>query len=156
MDAHKSPLSLIILDSLESILEHGPNYFSHSMYQTLNIYLRQKPPKHRKLLVVATSSDLNAIQQVGLVKPFSANIHVPQLNAEDIKSVLVKKQVFASLEHQDLPKVLQLLPEHIGIKRLLHIIDMARVRRLETTASNEQEGLSFSDIASAINDNADF
>ena len=59
-DAYKSPLSVILLDELERVLEYaavGP-HFSNVILQTLLVLLKRQPPAGRRLLVVATTSNL--------------------------------------------------------------------------------------------------
>ena len=56
-DAHKSPLSLIVLDDLERLLEYvriGPR-FSNVVLQTLLTCVK-KVPKKSKVVVMATTS----------------------------------------------------------------------------------------------------
>ncbi len=53
-DAHKSPLSVVVIDDIERLIDYvaiGPR-FSNSILQTLAVYLRMPPPKGRKLLVI--------------------------------------------------------------------------------------------------------
>lgn len=58
-DAYKSPLSLIILDDLERLIEFihiGPR-FSNSILQALLVLVKKKPPNHeRKLMIIGTTS----------------------------------------------------------------------------------------------------
>ncbi|CAG0913410.1 unnamed protein product [Notodromas monacha] len=57
-DAYKSPLSCVIVDNVERLLDYGPigPRYSNIMLQALLVLLKQQPPKGRKLLVICTSS----------------------------------------------------------------------------------------------------
>lgn len=79
-DAYKSPLSLILVDDLEDILEYvdvGPR-FSTGLLATLKAYLRRlpPPPAHR-LLVVATTRDLGLMRRLGVADLFRTVLEVP-------------------------------------------------------------------------------
>ena len=58
-DAYKSPLSLIILDDIERLIEFihiGPR-FSNAVLQTLLVLIKKKPPhSERKLMIIGTTS----------------------------------------------------------------------------------------------------
>lgn len=61
----QSPLSVIVLDDIERLLEYvaiGPR-FSNAVLQTLLVLLKKQPPAGRKLFVVGTSS-LGLVMQV--------------------------------------------------------------------------------------------
>ena len=62
----QSPLSVIVLDDIERLLEYvaiGPR-FSNTVLQTLLVLLKKQPPQQRKLFVVGTTS-LGMVMQVG-------------------------------------------------------------------------------------------
>ena len=66
-DAHKSPLSLIVLDDLERLLEYvriGPR-FSNIVLQTLLTCVK-KVPRTAKLIVLATSSSAQTLESLEL------------------------------------------------------------------------------------------
>ena len=55
----QSPVSLVILDNIEGLLEYvpiGPR-FSNTLLQIILELLKKQPPKGRKLMVIGTSSD---------------------------------------------------------------------------------------------------
>ncbi len=61
----QSPLSVIVLDDIERLLEYvaiGPR-FSNAVLQTLLVLLKKQPPPGRKLFVVGTTS-LGLVMQV--------------------------------------------------------------------------------------------
>ena len=62
----QSPLSVIVLDDIERLLESvaiGPR-FSNAVLQTLLVLLKKQPPAGRKLFVVGTTG-LGMVIQVG-------------------------------------------------------------------------------------------
>ena len=72
-DAYKSPLSMIILDDLERLVEYvrlGPR-FSNAVLQALMVLIKKIPPTEgRKLMIVATTSQRNAMEELGLMDVF--------------------------------------------------------------------------------------
>ncbi len=57
-DAYKSPLSIVVIDDIERLLDYvaiGPR-FSNAVLQTLLVLLKRQPPPGKKLLILATSS----------------------------------------------------------------------------------------------------
>eukprot|EP00667_Euglena_gracilis_P003058 EG_transcript_3065 len=136
-DAYKSPFSVIVLDDLERLIEYvhlGPR-FSNPLLQTLLTLVRAPPPKGRKLLILATTSQLDVLESMDLAAQFNATITVPPLSktAGDIERVLEHLQVKYSSE-TEAAGVLQALPLRISIKALQLVVEMAQ-------AIVEQDGL---------------
>ncbi|RLM93965.1 hypothetical protein C2845_PM08G25320 [Panicum miliaceum] len=95
-DAYRSPLSIIILDDIERLLEYvaiGPR-FSNLISQTLLVLLKRVPPKGKNLLVIGTTSEVGFLESIGMCDAFSATYHVPKLKKEDAKKVLQHLNVF--------------------------------------------------------------
>jgi len=122
-DAYKSPLSLIILDNIERIIELikiGPR-FSNLILQTLLVYIKQNPPDNtRKMMIIGTTSLSGILSELDLVSCFNVKMNVPTLsNTSDIMNILnkyngndeEKKKIAAELSY-------------IPIKQLLLILDM--------------------------------
>ncbi|KAG7541936.1 P-loop containing nucleoside triphosphate hydrolase [Arabidopsis thaliana x Arabidopsis arenosa] len=125
-DAYKSPLSIVILDNIERLLEYseiGPR-FSNTIFQTLLIFLSQLPPEGSKLLVLGTTSELTFLNAVGLRKAFSVTYSVPLLRTEDAKKVLKQLNVFSEDDIEEASKALNDIP----IKQLYFLIEMAAQR----------------------------
>ncbi|KAL3740109.1 hypothetical protein ACJRO7_021398 [Eucalyptus globulus] len=104
-DAYKSPLSIIILDDLERLLEYvaiGPR-FSNLISQTLLVHLKRLPPKGKKLVVIGTTSEVSFLDSVGVCDAFSVTYHVPTLKTEDAKKCLTCAFVILLFEdaHQE-------------------------------------------------------
>lgn len=85
-DAYKSPLSLIILDDIERLLEFvpiGPR-FSNVVLQTLLVLGKKLPPAGRKLLLLGTSSMGSVMNDMGLTDVFTVVLDVPLLGVEEM------------------------------------------------------------------------
>ncbi|CAM6048387.1 unnamed protein product [Sphagnum compactum] len=124
-DAYKSPLSIIILDDIERLLEFvsiGPR-FSNVILQTILVLLKRIPPKGRKLLVIGTSSvEDKILESMSLLDTFNVHLNVPNLKPSDMKQVLEALNVF---DPADVDNAVSALGVEIPIKRLLMLIDMA-------------------------------
>ncbi|KAF5729081.1 vesicle-fusing ATPase [Tripterygium wilfordii] len=122
-DAYKSPLSIIILDDIERLLEYvaiGPR-FSNLISQTLLVLLKRLPPKGKKLLVMGTTSEVSFLDSIGFCDVFSVTYHVPTLKTEDAKKVLEQLNVFAEEDAAAAAEALNDMP----IKKLYMLIEMA-------------------------------
>lgn len=90
-DAYKSPLSCIVIDSIERLLDWvqiGPR-FSNNILQTLLVLLKKPPPKGHKLLVVATTSQKSILQDMEMIDSFNAHMYVPRItNLDQVDIVL--------------------------------------------------------------------
>lgn len=138
-DSYKSPLSVIVVDSLERLLEFtaiGPR-FSNPVLQTLMVLFSRRPPKGRRLLIVATTSLRPVLTDLGLSEVFDAELRIPPISTLDqLTYVLDEVQLFPSRRDRD--QTLQMLEQagfnndettsilNIGIKKLLTMVEMAR------------------------------
>ncbi|KAK7319678.1 hypothetical protein RJT34_04401 [Clitoria ternatea] len=122
-DAYKSPLSVIILDDIERLLEYiaiGPR-FSNLISQTLLVLLKRLPPKGKKLMVIGTTSEMDFLDSVGFRDTFSVTYHVPTLNTNDAKKVLEQLNVFSDEDIESAAEALNDMP----IRKLYMLIEMA-------------------------------
>jgi len=135
-DSYKSPMSVIVVDSIERLLDWipiGPR-FSNGVLQALMVLLGKRPPKDRRLLVFATTSNRAMLSDMEMTDAFDADIRVPpitDLNA--LESVLHEVELFSSdKEHE---KAFNLLEQagfgqegklNVGVKKLLSMAEMAR------------------------------
>lgn len=138
-DSYKSPLSVIVVDNIERLLDwtYLGARFSNAVLQTLLVLIAQKPPKGRRLLVIATSSLGSHLVDLGLMEIFDAQIKVPPVSTlEQLQEILRAVEFYdASVQHtiRSLPYPRDAveaettdMPLLIGIKKLLSIIEMAR------------------------------
>ncbi|KAI0722320.1 vesicular-fusion protein SEC18 [Cerioporus squamosus] len=141
-DSYKSPLSVIVVDNLERLLDFTPigPRFSNAVLQTLMVLLARRPPKGRRLLILATSSLRPVLTDLGLNEVFDSELRVPplaSLRALDI--VLREVQLFPSDEERR--RAIGMLGQvgfaqtddeadsarmSVGIKKLLSMVEMAR------------------------------
>ena len=128
-DAYKSEISCIVVDELESLLDYapiGPRY-SNFVLQTLKLLLKKLPPKGRKLLVIATTSERDVMKEFGLYQTFSKVVHVPNVSrGGEILNVIEQLDCFNKNEMDFLSKELRRKTLSIGIKNLLDVIELSK------------------------------
>ena len=134
MDAYKSPLSVIVMDSIERIVEWvpiGPR-FSNPILQTLVTLLRKQPPKGRRLLILATTTQRNILQQLDIWNDFNADIPVSNLTSyQELEFVMNESRAFSS--SNDMQRAISEIRDitrsdevGVGIKRVLLGIETAK------------------------------
>jgi vesicle-fusing ATPase len=125
-DAYKSPLSLIVVDDLERLLDYvriGPR-FSNTVLQTLLVLLKKDPPKGRKLLIIATTSNKRVLEDMEFMDVFNATLSVPQISTkQEFQKVLADLQIFDPVT---LEKAASCFNAPISIKKLIMLAEMAR------------------------------
>ncbi|KAI9470797.1 MAG: P-loop containing nucleoside triphosphate hydrolase protein [Benjaminiella poitrasii] len=132
-DSYKSPLSVIVIDSIERLLDYvpiGPR-FSNSVLQALLVLLKKKPPKDRRLLILATTTQREILDHMDMTSEFSAEIYVPTITSlEGVDIVLQHLELFNDSEKERALSILRQANVDsklaVGIKKLLMIIEMAR------------------------------
>ncbi|KAK7696285.1 hypothetical protein QCA50_000939 [Cerrena zonata] len=139
-DSYKSPLSVIVVDNLERLLDFtaiGPR-FSNSVLQTLMVLFSRRPPKGRRLLLIATTSVRPILTDLGLSESFDAELRVPPISSlRSLAYVLDEVQLFSRRDERE--QAIHMLEQagfggedetssrlNIGIKKLLNVIEMAR------------------------------
>lgn len=127
LDAYKSPLSLILLDDIERIIDYvqiGPR-FSNTVLQTLLVLLKKPPPDEgRKLLIIGTTSVPHVLEDLGLTQAFSLSQSINLLQEpSEIAEVLVASGNITPSVANEIGKSIS---QPIGIKRLLMVAEMAR------------------------------
>lgn len=131
-DAYRSPLSMVVLDDIERLLEFvaiGPR-FSNGILQTVLVLLKKQPPQGRKLLVVGTTSSAAVMGDMGVTDTFNTCLHVSALREPAIRAVLQQQKAFRP-EEVDMA-VANILEAELPIKRLLMLLEMARQGVLDT------------------------
>lgn len=135
-DSYKSPISVIVIDSIERLLDWNPigPRFSNGILQALVVLLGKRPPKGRRLLVLATTSNRAMLTDMEMVDAFDAEIRVPAINnLQSVAAVLKEVQLFS--DERSLRHCLGLLEQagfagegklNIGVKKLLTMAEMAR------------------------------
>nr|ANM86150.1 vesicle-fusing ATPase NSF [Stygiella incarcerata] len=130
-DAYKSPMSVIVLDNIERLIDYvdiGPR-FSNPILQTIMILLKKRPKLERKLLIIGTTSHADILRPMEMLEAFNVVVHVPSLaDLEDMRNVLVDTELF---EPSDIDAALKVMPPTIGIKQLMLVIEMAQSKSPE-------------------------
>lgn len=125
-DAYKSPLSVVVLDDIERLLEFvaiGPR-FSNSVLQALLVMLKRAPPPGRKLFIIGTTSQGRVMQDMDLSQTFNVVLNVPALNRLEMKSVLAQVGAFTGTDLD--VATTELLEPEVPVKRLLLLVELAR------------------------------
>jgi len=133
MDAYKSPMSVVVIDSIERIVEWvpiGPR-FSNAVLQNMMVLLKKQPPKGRRLLILATTTERSVLQQLDVFNSFDADIPVPTLNTfGELQKVMQHSNAFSAHEAQTALKEIRELTRSeeigVGIKRILLGIETAK------------------------------
>eukprot|EP00164_Ancoracysta_twista_P000855 GFYU01001126.1.p1 GENE.GFYU01001126.1~~GFYU01001126.1.p1 ORF type:complete len:742 (-),score=235.70 GFYU01001126.1:162-2387(-) len=125
-DASKSPLSIIVLDDIERLLEYvhiGPR-FSNAVLQTLLVLIKRVPPVNKKLLIIGTSSSKSVLENTELANAFNVVLKVPKLQKEEVETVLIERNVFPKGDPA-VQKLKEYFHEGVAIKKLLLVCEMA-------------------------------
>ncbi|RMX62521.1 hypothetical protein KXD40_008424 [Peronospora effusa] len=128
-EAYRSPLSIIILDDIERLIDYvgmGPR-FSNLVLQALMVLVcNPVPVAGRKLVVIGITSNLTALQGVELSDVFDLCLEVPQLTQKDeLEMVLTHTGLPVANDQKD--EVLTLLSDRpISVKKLLLVTEMAK------------------------------
>ncbi|KAF8738684.1 hypothetical protein AX14_010612 [Amanita brunnescens Koide BX004] len=143
-DSYKSPLSVIVLDSIERVIDWTPmgSRFSNAVLQTLMVLTGRRPPKGRRLLILATTSVQPIMTDIGFSDVFDSELRVPPITSlKALDNIVREVELFERRE--DRKAAMRMLDEagfggrgvdglpgstrlQIGVKRLLGVIEMAR------------------------------
>ena len=126
-DAYKSPLSLIILDDIERIIEYvavGPRFSNHVL-QTLLVMAKALPPPGHRLMILGTTAIPDMLEAMEVTSAFQLRLDIPVLETEDqYRSVLTALSGMSPADVSAVAKHMNGKP--VGIKKLLTIVEMAR------------------------------
>lgn len=128
-DAYKSEISCVVVDEIESLLDYAPigPRFSNFVLQTLKLLFKKMPPKGRKLLLIATTSEKELVKDLGLYHSFSKVVHVPNVSrGEELVNVLDQLDSFSKRDMDFLSRELKSKSCSIGIKSLLDVIELSK------------------------------
>jgi vesicle-fusing ATPase len=128
-DAYKSPLSCIVMDDIERLLDYvpvGPR-FSNVVLQAMLVLLKKNPPQGHRLLIIGTTSRKDVLQDFEMLPLFKTVAHVSAIsNCDQLLTVLDSSEVFTDKELKEIRKNTQGKWLFVGIKTLLALIDMAK------------------------------
>ncbi|TYZ58808.1 hypothetical protein PybrP1_001584 [[Pythium] brassicae (nom. inval.)] len=128
-EAYRSPLSIIILDDIERLIDYvglGPR-FSNLVLQALMVLIRNPVPfPDRKLVVIGITSNMDAMRALELADGFDLALEVPQLRTpEELDAVLSHTNL--PVDDREKAQILQLMASQpISVKKLLLIAEMAK------------------------------
>jgi vesicle-fusing ATPase len=124
-DAQKSPLSAIILDDLEHLMDFtciGPR-FSNSILQLFFGMLKRRPVKQgHRMLIIGTTSESDFIRTSKLMRAFNVTLGLPMLS--DPSHFQEALRGLPAFTPQVLNDVYAALPRSIGIRMLLRVAEM--------------------------------
>ncbi|KAM0330577.1 hypothetical protein ACHAQA_003525 [Verticillium albo-atrum] len=126
-DAFRTPLSIVILDDFEKLIEWNPigPRFSNTVLDRLMAF-------NHRIMVFATTSQRHVLKELGVLTDFRRQIKVPGVaNTDDLASLLSEKGGFSSA---DIAYIKQTLADdtgshqiNVGVKVVLEIIEESRV-----------------------------
>ncbi|KAH6684864.1 vesicular-fusion protein SEC18 [Plectosphaerella plurivora] len=134
-DAWKSSHSIVILDDLERLIEWNPigPRFSNAILDRLVALIRTQPPKGRRILVFVTTSNVNILNELGVLPIFNHKLNVPAIQTmEDLHSILAPKgldtrQVFDALAKRRMDASFSM-----GIKTILETVEESKLEAAES------------------------
>jgi len=137
-DAYRSDRSCVLVDNIERLLDYGPigPRYSNLTLQALLVLLKKVPPKGRRLLILATSSQREVLDQMEMIPCFTDVLHVPNLSStEHLLAVIRDSEVVDEAGQAELAQRLGVRKANIGVKKLLGLLDMvAQTRQGERAA----------------------
>jgi vesicle-fusing ATPase len=130
-DAYKSPYSAIVVDDLERIIEYVAvgRFFSNQLLQTLLVLFKRQPPEGRKLLVLATTGALGALEGMELAEACSCMLSIPLvLKQSEVAQILESMELFGAGEAAaiHIKAIAARFSGEIPIKKLQLVAEMAR------------------------------
>ncbi|KAK4122867.1 vesicular-fusion protein SEC18 [Parathielavia appendiculata] len=130
-DAYKSPLSMLIIDNIEELIEWNPvgPRFSNSFLVALVTLIKNTPPKGHRLLIMVTTSQLSVLEQLDVRRAFQFEIRVPAVQTlSEMSAVLAEYEEPEHINH-----VLSKVSEYtgsdrvgVGIKTILAVNESVR------------------------------
>ncbi|KAL2863636.1 AAA family ATPase SEC18 [Aspergillus lucknowensis] len=132
-DAYKSQRSVVIVDDIETIIDYvsiGPR-FSNSVLQTLKVLLKKEPPKNRRLLILATTSERALLKQLNVYNSFNSDLRVPNVtHHQELKLVMEKSGVFTNDHVRDALERVNDMTEDtatgVGVKKIFDGVEEAK------------------------------
>ncbi|KAF2863016.1 AAA-domain-containing protein [Piedraia hortae CBS 480.64] len=134
-DSYKSPLNVLVLDDIERLVgwnSTGPR-FSSFVLATVDGSMRKKPPPGRSLLVIATTSNRNAVENLEL--GFQKQVPVPNVQTPQELGNILRNNLTTKFSDRDVQAILaeiaSVVPAdhrlNIGVKQVCECITHATV-----------------------------
>ena len=119
----------MIIDNIESLIEYvpiGPR-FNTAVLQTIATLLKELPPRGKKLLVIATTSNGTTLQDLGLRQQFTQTMEVPVIRKpEELLDIIENLAVFSVSELSQIRNMINECRLHVGIKKLIDVCMTAK------------------------------
>lgn len=127
-DAYKSPLSVVVLDDLERLIEysHMGGRYSNILLQTLLVLIKRPPPDKKRLLVIGTTSLPDVMESLELASCFSVALQIPTLDSSSLPLV-AKGLSLAFVSPSDEANCMNVMPGNMTIKKLILVLEMASI-----------------------------
>ncbi|CCE61465.1 hypothetical protein TPHA_0A03890 [Tetrapisispora phaffii CBS 4417] len=130
-DAYKSPLNILVIDSIETLVDWvpiGPR-FSNNILQILKVVLKRKPPQDRRLLIMTTTSSYAVLQQMDILGCFDNEIAVPNMSTlDEFNNVMIDTNFLDDAKRvQVINQLSQIAPKiNCGIRKVLTNLETAK------------------------------
>jgi len=138
----QSRLSCVVVDDIELLVDWNPigPRFSNVVLSALKSILKRKPPKERRRIVFATTSERSVLQQLQLLQFFDGQIPVPNVNTEqELMFILKETRLFdertAGMVINQIREDTQKEGVGVSIKRALTAVNKAREKRDDVEGS---------------------
>jgi len=148
-DAYRSSMSCVLVDNIERLLDYGPigPRYSNITLQALLVLLKKLPPAGKRLLIIATTSRKEVLDQMEMLTAFTDVLHLPNLHRGDqLMTVIQQSRI---LDQEGMKRIEHHLRErraNVGVKKLLDLLDMIKQTQISSRADKlivklEMEGL---------------
>jgi len=146
-DSYKSPLSVIVVDNIERLIDWVKigSRFSNAVVQTLMVLMSRRPPMGRRLLILATTSNRSMVEELEMSELFDSELLISPVRSLPALGVIMDKVdllmdkreralAMADIEEAFRPRTRDDIAMYgnetklsIGVKKILGIIEMARL-----------------------------
>lgn len=128
LDAHKSPLSVIVIDDIERFLNYSPvgHRYSNEILQALLVLIRKEPAnENKKLLILGTTSKHDVLEALELSQMFDSVLRLPTITkGEEMARVLAEIEGYSEA---DIKEITQLHKEGqaVPVRKLFLVAERA-------------------------------
>lgn len=141
-DAYKSPLSFIILDDIERMIEWvdiGP-HFNNPVLQTLMVLLKRPPPKLGHKLVVVCTTTAGVLSRLGMEGSFSLAFDMPAPESQAEFKAILSAFNMPPADQDRAAGLLHSKGDTLSLKKLLLVLDIASQYAAEDGEGKGGEG----------------